>query len=117
VPAYRHRRPHRFHTVRFGPRHFNRRYVLQEKHPHQSRAAIAPTVSNDLVRHGDPPCGRERPFMLRFVPQPRLNPMGFHHEFSAPGWHVTEAPTISPDLAKTHRVHLESDQLKPDATG
>jgi hypothetical protein len=55
--------------------------------------------------------------MLRFVPQPRLNPMGFHHEFSAPGWHVTEAPTISPDLAKTHRVHLESDQLKPDATG
>ena len=40
-------------------------------------------------------------FMLRYVPQPRSNPMGFRLDLSAPGWHVTEAPTVSPDLART----------------
>jgi hypothetical protein len=41
VTAYKHRQQHRFHTLRFGPRHFYRHHVKQEGHPHQSRAAIA----------------------------------------------------------------------------
>ena len=61
--------------------------------PQQSQTISFATVIRHAVVNGH--------LMLRFVPQPRLNPMGFHLELSAPGWHVTEAPTVSPDLATT----------------
>ncbi len=61
--------------------------------PQQSQTLSFATVIRHAVVNGH--------LMLRFVPQPRLNPMGFHLELSAPGWHVTETPTVSPDLATT----------------
>ena len=61
--------------------------------PQQSQTISFATIIPHAVVNGH--------FMLRFVPQPRLNPMGFHLEFSAPGWHVTKTPTVSPDLATT----------------
>ena len=61
--------------------------------PQQSQTVSFATIIRHAVVNGH--------FMLRFVPQPRLNPVGFHLELSAPGWHVSEAPTVSPDLART----------------
>ena len=61
--------------------------------PQQSQTVSFATVIRHAVVNGH--------LMLRFVPQPRLNPMGFQLELSAPGWHVTKAPTISPDLETT----------------
>ena len=61
--------------------------------PQQSQAISFATIIPHAVVNGR--------LMLRFVPQPRLTPMGFHLELSAPDWHVTSAPTISPDLATT----------------
>ena len=61
--------------------------------PQQSQTISFATIIRHAVVNGH--------LMLRFVPQPRLNPMGFQLELSAPGWHVTEAPTVSPDLATT----------------
>ena len=61
--------------------------------PQQSQTISFATIIRHAVVNGR--------LMLRFVPQPRLNPMGFQLELSAPGWHVTEAPTVSPDLATT----------------
>ena len=61
--------------------------------PQQSQTVSFATVIPHAVVNGH--------LMLRFVPQPRLNPMGFQLELSAPGWHVTKAPTVSPNLATT----------------
>ena len=61
--------------------------------PQQSQTVSFATVIRHAVVNGH--------LMLRFVPQPRLTPMGFQLELSAPGWHVTKAPTVSPDLATT----------------
>ena len=61
--------------------------------PQQSQTISFATIIPHAVVNGH--------LMLRFVPQPRLNPMGFQLEFSAPGWHMTETPTVSPDLATT----------------
>lgn len=61
--------------------------------PQQSQTISFATIIRHAVVNGH--------LMLRFVPQPRLNPMGFQLKLSAPGWHVTEAPTVSPDLATT----------------
>ncbi len=61
--------------------------------PQQSQTVSFVTTIRHAVVNGQ--------LMLRFVPQPRFNPMGFRLELSAPDWHVSKAPTISPDLART----------------
>jgi hypothetical protein len=61
--------------------------------PQQSQTLSFATVIPHAVVNGH--------LMLRFVPQPRLNPMGFHLELSAPGWHVTQTPNVNPELATT----------------
>ncbi len=49
MPAYRHRQQHRFHTLRFGPRHFYRHHVQRETHPHRPRAATAARHRKQLL--------------------------------------------------------------------
>ncbi len=61
--------------------------------PQQSQTVSFATVIPHAVVDGH--------LMLRFVPQPRLNPMGFHLELSAPGWRMSSAPSVDPYLVST----------------
>jgi Protein of unknown function (DUF4012) len=54
--------------------------------PQQSETVTFATVIRHAVSHGR--------LMLRFVPQPRLVPMGLQLSISAPGWHVTGTPLV-----------------------
>ena len=50
---------------------------------------------------------------LRFVPQPRLTPIGFHLEISAPGLAGERAATANRGPREHHRVHVASHQIVP----
>ena len=52
MAAYRHRQQHRFHTVRFGPRHFYRHHVARATHPHQPRPVTAARRRKQLLLIG-----------------------------------------------------------------